>query len=70
MYYTYAEPLSKVADHRVLAINRGEKEKFLTVKVEAPEDKILAYLEQQVIRKDNPSTAPVLKTALQTAISV
>ena len=64
MYYMYAEPLNKVADHRVLAINRGEKEKFLTVKIEAPEDKILAYLEQQVIRKDNPSTAPVLKTAI------
>ena len=64
MYYTYAEPLNKVADHRVLAINRGEKEKFLTVKIEAPEDKILAYLEHQVIRKDNPSTAPVLKTAI------
>ena len=64
MYYTYAEPLNKVADHRVLAINRGEKEKFLTVKIEAPEDEILAYLEHQVIRKDNPSTAPVLKTAI------
>ena len=64
MYYTYAEPQNKVADHRVLAINRGEKEKFLTVKIEAPEDKILAYLEHQVIRKDNPSTAPVLKTAI------
>ena len=64
MYYAYAEPLNKVADHRVLAINRGEKEKFLTVKIEAPEDKILAYLEHQVIRKDNPSTAPVLKTAI------
>ena len=64
MYYMYAEPLNKVADHRVLAINRGEKEKFLTVKIEAPEDKILAYLEHQVIRKDNPSTAPVLKTAI------
>jgi len=64
MYYTYAEPLNKVADHRVLAINRGEKEKFLTVKIEAPEDEILAYLEHQVIRKDNPSTAPVLKPAI------
>ena len=64
MYYTYAEPLNKVADHRVLAINRGEKEKFLTVKIEAPEDKILAYLQRQVIRKDNPPTAPVLKAAV------
>ena len=64
MYYTYAEPLNKVADHRVLAINRGEKEKFLTVKIEAPEDKILAYLERQVIRKDNPPTVPVLKAAV------
>ena len=64
MYYTYAEPLNKVAGHRVLAINRGEKEKFLTVKIEAPEEKILAYLERQVIRKENPSTTPVLKAAI------
>ncbi len=64
MYYQYTEPLSKVAGHRVLAVNRGEKEKFLTVKVEAPEDAILAYLERRVILRENPYTSPVLKAAV------
>ena len=61
MYYAYEEPLSKVAGHRVLAINRGEKEKFLTVKIEAPEERILQYLEKKVISRENPITTPVLK---------
>ena len=65
MYYNYAEPISKTAGHRVLALNRGEKEKFLNVKIEAPEDKILLYLEKQVIKKDNPITTPVLKEVVQ-----
>ncbi len=60
MYYSYAEPISKAAGHRVLALNRGEKEKFLTVKIEAPEEKILGYLEKQVITRDNPVTAGAL----------
>ena len=62
-YYQYSEPVRKVADHRVLAINRGENEKFLTVKVEAPEDKILQYLERQCIVRENPVTAPALRAA-------
>ena len=61
MYYTYEEPISKVAGHRILAINRGEKEKFLTVKIEAPEERILGYLEKKVIVRENPCTTPVLK---------
>ncbi len=61
MYYHYAEPLAKVAGHRVLALNRGEKEKFLTVKIEAPEEKILTWLERQVVTRDNPYTALVLR---------
>lgn len=64
MYYNYTEPLQRVAGHRVLAVNRGEKEKFLTVKIEAPEEKILAYLERQVITRDNPHTSPVLREAV------
>jgi len=60
-YYHYEEAVSKVAGHRILALNRGEKEKFLTVKLEAPEEKILAYLERQIIVRDNPYTAPVLQ---------
>ena len=61
MYYEFEESVAKLAGHRILALNRGEKEKFLTVKVEAPEEDILRYLEKQTIHKDNPYTTPVLK---------
>ena len=61
MYYEFEEPAAKLAGHRILALNRGEKEKFLTVKVEAPEDEIISYLERKTIRSDNPYTTPVLK---------
>ena len=63
MYYAFDEPVQKLAGHRVLAINRGENEKVLTVKIEAPEEDILRYLEKQVINRDNPVTSPVLKEA-------
>ena len=65
MYYDFEEPVLKLAGHRILALNRGEKEKFLTVKVEAPEDDILRYLEKKTIHKDNPYTAPVLKETVE-----
>ncbi len=65
MYYDFEEPVSKLAGHRILALNRGEKEKFLTVKVEAPEDDILRYLEKKTIHKDNPYTAPVIKETVE-----
>ena len=65
MYYEFEEPVSKLAGHRILALNRGEKEKFLTVKVEAPEEDILRYLEKKIIHKDNPHTAPVLKETVE-----
>lgn len=61
MYYAYEEPLKKAAGHRILALNRGEKEKFLTVKIEAPEERILRFLEKKVITKENPVTGPVLQ---------
>ena len=61
MYYEFEEPIKKLAGHRILALNRGEKEKFLTVKVNAPEEEILRYLEHQVITKENPVTSLVLK---------
>ena len=60
MYYEFDEALSKVAGHRTLAINRGEKEKFLTVKIEAPEEDICHYLEKQVITNTQGQMAPVL----------
>ena len=65
MYYNYEEPISKVAGHRVLALNRGEKEKILTVKVEAPIEKILRFLETKTIKNENPYTTPVLQDTLQ-----
>ena len=61
MYYNFQEPVKKIAGHRVLALNRGEKEKVLTVKLTAPEDRILRYLEKKVIVRDNPYTSPLLR---------
>ncbi len=65
MYYEYEEPVSKMAGHRTLALNRGEKEKILTVKVAAPEEDILRYLCKQIIHKDNPYTTPVLTATVE-----
>ncbi len=65
MYYDYEEPLKKVAGHRILALNRGEKEKILNVKITAPEERILMYLEKKVITRDNPITTPVLKEVVE-----
>lgn len=65
MYYEFEEPLSKLAGHRILALNRGEKEKILTVKIEAPEDEILGYLEKQTIHGKNISTEQALKEAVE-----
>lgn len=61
MYYNYEELVKKCAGHRILALNRGENEKILTVKIAAPEDQILMYLEKQTIVRDNPYTTPLLK---------
>ena len=65
MYYDYDEAIQKAAGHRTLALNRGEKEKFLTVKVEAPQDDILQYLSRQVITMDNPYTSPILQEVVE-----
>ena len=65
MYYEFEEPVNKLAGHRVLALNRGEKEKILTVKIEAPEEKILQYLEKKVIHAKNTYTTPLLKEAIE-----
>lgn len=64
MYYEFSEGISKIAGHRVLALNRGEAEKILNVKVEAPQEDIIRYLEKQVIIKENPNTTPVLKNVI------
>ena len=65
MYYEFEEPVSKIAGYRVLALNRGEKEKYLTVKLTAPEEEILSWLEKKVIIRDNPCTSPALKAAVE-----
>ncbi|GAA0247465.1 Tex family protein [Faecalicatena contorta] len=65
MYYEFEEPVSKLVGHRILALNRGEKEKILTVKIEAPEEDIIRYLEKKTIRQNNPYTSPVLKDAVE-----
>lgn len=64
MYYDFSESASKIAGHRVLALNRGEAEKILTIKIEAPEEDIIHYLEKQVIVKNNPHTTPVLQSVI------
>ena len=69
MYYEFEEPVKKLAGHRVLALNRGEKEKILTVKITAPEEEIIGWLCRQVIKKDNPNTTPVLKEVVESVYS-
>ena len=64
MYYDFEEPVNKIVGHRILALNRGEKEKVLTVKILPPVDKIIAYLEKQIITSDNKFTTPLLKEAI------
>lgn len=65
MYYDFEEGISKLAGHRILALNRGEAEKLLTVKIEAPTEQILGYLEKKIISRDNPHTTPVLKEVVE-----
>ncbi len=60
-YYEFDEAVKKIAGYRILAINRGEKEKFLTVRIEAPEERILRYLEKKIIASDNPNTKECLQ---------
>lgn len=65
MYYEFEEPVAKLAGHRILALNRGEKEKVLTVKLEAPEEDIFRYLEKKTILQENPYTTPILKAVVE-----
>ena len=64
MYYDFEEPVSKVAGHRVLALNRGENEKLLTVKIEAPTERIIRFLEKKLITKNNENTTLVLQEVI------
>lgn len=65
MYYQYEESIKKAAGHRVLALNRGEAEKILTVKIIAPVEQILRYLEKKVILRENPYTTPILQEVVK-----
>ena len=68
MYFAYEEALRKIPGHRVLAVNRGEKENFLTVKIQAPEEEILTYLEKQVThgeKNPDPDTFTYIKAAVK-----
>lgn len=65
MYYEFQEKLDKIAGHRILAINRGEKEKFLTVKIEAPDERIITYLKKMVITNDNANTNEILADTIE-----
>lgn len=65
MYYQFEEPVKKIAGHRVLALNRGEAEKMLTVKINAPVERIYQYLAKKNITSDNPYTAPVLREVIE-----
>lgn len=65
MYYNFEEPVKKIAGHRVLALNRGEAEKMLTVKVNAPEERILQYLAKKTITSENEYTTPVLSEVIE-----
>ncbi|MBR2259866.1 MAG: RNA-binding transcriptional accessory protein [Blautia sp.] len=65
MYYDFEEPVKKLAGHRILALNRGEKEKILTVKIVPPTEDVIRYLEHQVITKKNPITTPVLQEIIK-----
>ena len=69
MYYDFSEPVSKIAGHRILALNRGEAEKVLTVKIEAPADEIIAYLEKKIIKGTNPDIVRVLKETIEDSYS-
>lgn len=64
-YYEFDEPVNRLTGYRTLALNRGEKEKFLTVKIEAPQEDILRYLEKKIIRGENLSTTQILKEAIE-----
>ena len=63
-YYGFEEAVEQIAGHRILAINRGEAEKMLNVSIKAPEERIISYLEKQVLISDNPYTSPIIKEAI------
>lgn len=68
MYYDYQEPVSKMKPHRVLAINRAEKEKVITVKIDLDKDRMTSYLEKKIIKKEDSPATPYIKEAIEDAL--
>ncbi|PKK98907.1 MAG: RNA-binding transcriptional accessory protein [Tenericutes bacterium HGW-Tenericutes-2] len=68
MYYDYNEPVSKIRPHRILAINRAENEKIITVKIELDKERMTSYLERKVIKRDNSTAAPYIKEAIEDSL--
>ena len=69
MYYDFAETIAKIPSHRILAINRGEKEDFLKVKIEKPEEKILYFIKKDIIKDGNSQYKILLEKAIEDAYS-
>lgn len=69
MYYNFSAPISKMTGYRTLAVNRGEKEKFITVKIEAPVDEIISYLRKKIIVRDNSDTSEILDNVIDDSYS-
>ena len=69
MYYNFSAPISKMTGYRTLAVNRGEKEKFITVKIEAPVDEIISYLRKKIIVRDNSDTSEILNNVIDDSYS-
>lgn len=65
MYYEFEEAVVKIAGHRILALNRGEKEKYLTVKIEAPEEDILRYLKKKMLHGDHTEITAAIEAAIE-----
>ena len=65
MYYDFSEKVNRIPSHRILAINRGEKEEFLKVKIDKPEDKILSHIEQDIIKDNKSQYAELLKNCIE-----
>ncbi len=68
MYYDYQEPVSKIRPHRILAMNRAENEKIISVKIELDKERMTSYLERKIIKKEQSTAAPLIKEAIEDSL--
>lgn len=68
MYYDYQEPVSKIRPHRILAMNRAENEKIISVKIELDKERMTSYLERKIIKKEQSAAAPFIKEAIEDSL--